>query len=40
MSGKQAFLAATGLSEKWLDKMEQWRVITSQKRGDEYLLTG
>jgi DNA-binding transcriptional MerR regulator len=39
VSGKQSFLAATGLSEKWLDKMEQWRVITSEKRGDDYFYS-
>jgi DNA-binding transcriptional MerR regulator len=35
VNGKQLFLEATGLSEKWLKKMEEWHVITSEKRDDE-----
>lgn len=35
VNGKQLFLETTGLSEKWLDKMEEWHVITSEKREDE-----
>ncbi len=32
VTGKRAFMEATGLSEKWLDRMEKWGVITSCKR--------
>ena len=35
VNGKQLFLEATGLSEKWLEKMEEWHVITSEKRDGE-----
>ena len=35
VNGKQLFLEATGLSEKWLEKMEEWHVITSEKRDSE-----
>lgn len=34
VNGISAFLEATGLSRKWLDKMEEWHVITAEKRGD------
>lgn len=30
--GKQAFMEVTGISEKWLDLMEAWRIITSEDR--------
>ena len=33
--GVSAFLEATGLSRKWLEKMEEWRVVTAEKRGEE-----
>lgn len=39
VNGRQAFLEATGLSEKWLNKMEEWHVITSEKRGGEYFYS-
>ncbi|MCD6584550.1 MAG: MerR family transcriptional regulator [Desulfobacteraceae bacterium] len=35
VNGKQLFLEATGLSEKWLEKMEEWHVITSEERDSE-----
>jgi len=32
VKGKEAFLAATGLGEKWLCKMEEWGIISSKMR--------
>lgn len=32
VTGRRAFIAATGISEKWLDKMEQWGIITSEEQ--------
>ena len=32
VTGRAAFIQATGISEKWLDKMEQWGIITSENR--------
>ncbi|MFO7861794.1 MAG: MerR family transcriptional regulator [Desulfosalsimonas sp.] len=32
VTGRAAFIEATGISEKWLDKMEQWGIITSENR--------
>jgi DNA-binding transcriptional MerR regulator len=34
-TGRKAFMKATGLSEKWLARMEEWKVITAERRGDE-----
>ncbi len=35
--GRKNFIEATGISEKWLDIMEEWRVITPcQKNGEAY----
>lgn len=35
--GKEKFMEATGLSEKWLGIMEEWRVISSNlKNGEAY----
>ena len=39
INGRQAFLETTGLSEKWLAKMEEWHVITSDKRKNEYFYS-
>jgi len=37
VAGRQAFMEATGIGEKWLDKMEQWRIITGEmRRGRRY----
>ncbi|MFP4000242.1 MAG: MerR family transcriptional regulator [Desulfobacterales bacterium] len=37
ITGRQAFKEATGISEKWLGKMEQWGIITGeQKDGEPY----
>ena len=33
VSGKEAFMEATGLGKKWLHKMEAWGIITSETRG-------
>ncbi len=30
--GKQAFMTTTGISQKWLDKMAEWRIITAEER--------
>ncbi|MFP4650593.1 MAG: MerR family transcriptional regulator [Desulfobacterales bacterium] len=30
--GREAFIEATGISRKWLDKMEQWRIVTAEQR--------
>ncbi len=35
VTGKAAFLKATGMSEPWFDKMRQWGVITSEQRDGE-----
>ncbi|MFW6333708.1 MAG: MerR family transcriptional regulator [Desulfosalsimonas sp.] len=32
VEGRRAFMAATGISGKWLDKMEQWGIITGENR--------
>ncbi|MFW6081219.1 MAG: MerR family transcriptional regulator [Desulfosalsimonas sp.] len=32
VAGREAFIEATGISRKWLDKMEQWRIISSEQR--------
>ncbi|NOY69619.1 MAG: MerR family transcriptional regulator [Deltaproteobacteria bacterium] len=32
VTGRKAFIAATGLSEKWLSKMEEWEIITAEKK--------
>jgi len=39
VTGKKAFMEATGLAEKWLLKMEEWGVITSEKRDGEYFYS-
>lgn len=33
--GEEAFMKATGLSDKWLSRMEQWGVITPKLREDQ-----
>jgi DNA-binding transcriptional MerR regulator len=35
VNGKKRFLESTGMSEKWLDKMQEWEVITSENRNNE-----
>jgi hypothetical protein len=35
ITGRHAFIAATGISEKWLDKMEQWGIITSEDQNGQ-----
>jgi DNA-binding transcriptional MerR regulator len=35
ISGREPFMKTTGLSEKWLLKMQEWNVITSEKQNDE-----
>lgn len=35
VTGRHAFIAATGISEKWLDKMEQWGIITSEDQNGQ-----
>lgn len=35
VTGRRAFIETTGISEKWLDKMEQWGIVTSEERGGE-----
>jgi DNA-binding transcriptional MerR regulator len=35
VNGKQSFLETTCLSEKWLNMMEEWNVITSEERDNE-----
>jgi DNA-binding transcriptional MerR regulator len=35
VNGKQSFLEMTGLSEKWLNQMEEWHVITSEERDSD-----
>ncbi len=32
VAGEQAFMAATGISAEWLEKMEEWRIITAEVR--------
>jgi len=33
--GKDAFQEATGLGRYWLDKLEEWKIIASSKKGEE-----
>lgn len=33
--GKENFIEATGISEKWLSKMEEWGVISSNRKNGE-----
>jgi len=35
VAGRQDFKGATGLSEKWLSKMEGWGIITPTENGDQ-----
>ena len=35
VNGKQSFLDTTGMSEKWLNQMKEWHVITSEERDSE-----
>lgn len=35
IKGKKAFMEATGIGPKWLDRMEAWGVITSESHGGE-----
>lgn len=35
ISGRALFMATTGLSEKWLSKMQEWDVLTSEKQNNE-----
>lgn len=35
IKGKKAFMEATGIGLKWLDRMEGWGVITSEAHDDE-----
>ena len=35
ITGREAFCKATGLGEKWLEKMEEWRVITPRGSNQE-----
>lgn len=32
VTGRKAFIEATGISEKWLDKMEQWGIVKAEDR--------
>lgn len=32
ITGKEAFMEATGIGLKWLDRMEEWEVITSRQK--------
>ncbi|MCK7503172.1 MAG: MerR family transcriptional regulator [Desulfobacterales bacterium] len=34
ITGGDSFIKATGISEKWLDKMEEWGVITPESQDD------
>ncbi|MBS3808537.1 MAG: MerR family transcriptional regulator [Desulfobacterales bacterium] len=35
VAGRQAFMEATGISTKWLEKMEQWNIITGEQRNGQ-----
>ncbi|MFO7558918.1 MAG: MerR family transcriptional regulator [Desulfobacterales bacterium] len=32
ITGKEAFLEATGMGSKWLDKMEEWGILRAEKK--------
>jgi len=34
IKGKEAFMEATGIGRKWLDRMEEWGVITSENNNN------
>lgn len=38
IQGKQNFLKETGMSEKWLDKMQQWEIITPEQTADRLIF--
>ena len=35
VNGRQAFMNATGLADRWLAKMIEWEIITAEKRNEE-----
>ncbi|MBS0014448.1 MAG: hypothetical protein KFF46_10800, partial [Desulfobacterales bacterium] len=37
VAGRSAFIEATVISEKWLDKMGQWGIITSENHSEKPL---
>ena len=37
--GKEAFLQATGLGRKWLNKAEEWELITPEKRNGDVVYS-
>lgn len=39
VTGRPAFMTATGLSAKWLERMEQWQVITAETRNGEAVFS-
>jgi len=39
ITGKEAFRQATGLSRKWLNKAEQWEVITPENRDGDVVYS-
>ena len=39
IKGRNSFLRATGLSGKWLDKMQEWQIITPEKVADQMVYS-
>lgn len=38
-TGRKAFMEVTGLSEKWLSKMEGWGIITAEKKDGDFFYS-
>lgn len=35
ITGREVFLAATGMGSKWLDKMEEWGILRAEKKNSQ-----